>query len=79
MEEICRFCENFYFICTGCAEGLNLPTAPSSSPVGSVETKGEVCVRCGRGGELRLVSRETYCAKTREIPHKRRVHSYRKL
>ena len=78
MEGICRTCENFYFICSNCAGDLKLPTASASLPVGSVETGGEVCVRCGRGGELHLVSRETYCAKA-GVPHTRRIHSYRKL
>lgn len=78
MEEICRFCNNFYFICSHCAKNLHLPTAPASSPVGNVETKGEVCVKCGVGGELRLVSREAY-AKTGERVHVRRVHSLRKM
>lgn len=78
MEGICRTCKNFYFICSHCAESLNLPTVPASSPVGSVETKGEVCVKCGVGGELLLVSQETY-AKTGERVHVRRVHSLRKM
>lgn len=75
---ICRFCENFHLICIRCAEELKLPTAPASSAVGRVETSGEVCVRCGVGGELRLVSREDY-AETGERVHVRKAHSVRKL
>lgn len=78
MEDICRFCKNFHFICSRCAESLNLSTAPASSPVGNVATEGEVCVRCGIGGQLRLVSREAY-AKTGERVHIRRIHSLRKM
>lgn len=78
MEEICRTCKNFLFICANCAQSFKLQTVPSSSPVGSVDTRGEVCVRCGMGGELRLVSRDSYTGAGGRV-HVRKVHSVRKI
>ena len=78
MKEICRTCNNFYFVCSNCTEKLKLPTVSPSSPVGSVDTKSEVCIRCGFGGRLRLVSQEDY-HETAGRPRGRRTHSCRRI